>query len=164
MSERSQVDLPVNEQAQSRAAQRLIEAVGGIAPASAQTGKSEAQLSKYSRPNYAESMPISVVEELEGVTHGKHGHPHVTRYLAERAGYTLFKKPEILATRCDILNLLARQSIECGDIAGAICTALADDGEIKGKEIDTVRDEIADLIVNALTMDAELALMQADEV
>ncbi|HEY9092053.1 phage regulatory CII family protein [Parasphingorhabdus sp.] len=163
MSERSQIELPVNEQAQSRAARRLIETVGGIAPAAEFTGKSEAQLSKYSRPNYAESMPISVIEELESLTHGKLGHPHVTSYLAGRAGYVLFKKPEVKANRGDILNLLAVQSKEGGDIANAVCIALANDGEIKGQEIPDIRKEIADLIRVAVTMDAELELMEQDE-
>ena len=159
MCERSEAILPVNEQAQARAAERLIAAVGGVAPASEYCGKSDGQLSKYSRFNYAESMPIAVVEELEAVTHGKQDHPHVTRYLASKAGYTLFKKPEIKATGADMLRLVADQSKEGGDIASAICHALAD-GKIEADEIPAIRKEVADLIRLAVTMDAELDFIE----
>lgn len=159
MSERSETILTVNEQAQSRAAERLLEAVGGLAPASSYCRKSEAQLSKYSRTNYAESMPIAAVEDLEAVTHGKQGHPHVTRYLADKAGFTLFKKPQIEATGADMLRLVADQSKEGGDIASVICHALAD-GKIQAHEIPAIRKEVADLIRLAVTMDAELDFIE----
>lgn len=161
--DRSTAVLPVNEQAQARAADRLIKAVGGVAPASEFCGKSEAQLSKYSRANYAESMPISVVEDLEAVSHDIPGHPHVTRYLANRAGYVLFKKPEILATGADLLRLVAEQSKESGEIASALCNALAD-GKLESHEIADIRTEVADLIRNAVSMDAELEMIERDAI
>lgn len=163
MTDRSEAILPVAEQAQARAADRLIKAVGGVAPASEYSGKSEAQLSKYSRANYSESMPISVVEELEAVSHDIPGHPHVSRYLANRAGYALFKKPEIKASGSDLLRLVAEQSKESGEIASALCNALAD-GKLEPDEIADIRKEVADLIRNAVSMDAELEMIERDAI
>jgi len=161
MSDRSTAILPVNEQAQARAADRLIHAVGGLAPASEYCGKSEAQLSKYSRANYAESMPISVVEELEAVTNGKPGHPHVTNYLARKAGFTLVVLPVVEANGSDLLRLLAQQAKESGDIANVICEAIAD-GKITADEARSVRKELRDLIRICVAMDAELELIERE--
>jgi len=162
MCERSQAELTVEEQTQSRAAQKLVEAAGGTLSAHMVSGKSEGQLSKYGRPNYTESMPLSAIEALEAVTHGKHGHPHVTRYLANKAGYALVKLPEVTATGSDLLKLLAVQSKEGGDIANEICTSIAD-GEIDGQEAANIRKELWELIRNAVAMDAELELIERGE-
>lgn len=159
MSERSQAILTVEEQAQSRAASALVASVGGTLPAHAICGKSESQLSKYGRPNYDESMPIAVVEALESVTHGMQGHPHVTRHLANRAGYALVKLPEVTATGSDLLKLLGVQSKEAGDIANEICLSIAD-GHVDALEATQIRKEIWELIRNAMAMDAELALIE----
>jgi len=154
-TERSTVTLPLAEQRQARRARELIEAAGGVDAAGEEAGKSHSQMSKYGRANYADSMPINVVEALEGITHGTVGHPIVTRYLAMRQGYALFPLREVTATGGDLLQLVARQAKESGDITQKVITAL-EDGITSPRECRDITREIDQLIDVAVCMRAEL--------
>lgn len=159
--DRARAVLPHAEQRQAAAAKKLVQAAGGGEAASAQTGKSEAQLSRYGRSNYADNMPASVIEALESVSHGTHGHPVMSRYLAQQQGYTLIRLPDAHASGADMLRLVARQAKESGDITSAMITAL-EDNHLSPAQITALRREVAELIEVAVAMDAELAFFEQD--
>jgi len=92
---------------------------------------------------------------LESVTHGKAGHPIVTRYLAHRAGYTLVKLPDAVPSGADMLELVGQQAKESGDITSRVIEALQDK-KFDDDEIAGIRVEISDLIRVAVAMDAQL--------
>lgn len=153
--------LPVEEQRQARAVRTLISAAGGLEPAAEVTGKSTSQLSRCSSPNDKDSLSIRDVELLESVTHSTAGHPHVARYLAARAGFVLFRQPTAAPQGADLLQLVARQAKESGDITANMIAALADK-HLSKAEILKLRREVHELIEVAVCMDAELNAIEAD--
>ncbi|NCP11372.1 MAG: hypothetical protein GW859_05350 [Sphingomonadales bacterium] len=127
------MSLPVEEQRQARAVRELIAAAGGVEAAEHDCGKSKSLFSAYQSPNDHRSITLRDIEILESLTHGKAGHPIVTRYLARQAGYILLQRPDVPADRGTILNLLARQAEERGQCDPELMRALAD-GQIDEKE------------------------------
>ena len=138
------------EQAQARAAKRLIESVGGLEAASAYTGKSTSQLSRYCLRHRPDSMPVSVVQALEDVTHGQAGHPVMTRHLATAIGYALVQLPDPMAPPTCWSEFVSRLAKEGGDIMSGICADLADDNDVSPAEAKarlTDADELVDISV-----------------
>lgn len=132
------MNVPVREQDEARIVRELIEMVGGLEGASGIVDLSTSQLSRYQSPHERDSMPLRVIRQLENVTHGKEGHPHVTRFCARHLGYSLMKRPEVPAARGDIMKLLAKQARERGETEPEMLDAVAD------SEVDA--DEAARLI------------------
>ncbi|WP_374406558.1 hypothetical protein [Pelagerythrobacter sp.] len=120
------MSLPPDEQRQARVVRELIHAAGGVEACERDREKSKSLFSAYQSPNDPRSMPLDDIEFLESVTHGKLGHPHVTRYLARQAGCVLLPRPEVPRDRSDIITLLARQARERGECDPELLTALAD--------------------------------------
>ena len=120
------MSLPVEEQRQARVARELIAAAGGVEAAERDCDKSKSLFSAYQSPNDSRSITLRDIEILESVTHGRAGHPIVTRYLARVAGYILLKRPALPSDRADILNLLAKQAEERGQCDPELMRALAD--------------------------------------
>ena len=138
------------EQAQARAAKKLIEAVGGLEAASAYTGKSTSQLSRYCLRDRPDSMPVNVVQQLEDVTHGHHGHPVMTRHLALASGYALVRLPDPMAPPTCWSQFVSILAKEGGDIMSGICMDLADDNDVSPHEAQkrlTDADELLDIAV-----------------
>lgn len=118
--------LPVEEQAQARAVRELQSAAGGVEASGSICEKSPSLHSCYQSPQEPRSIPLRDVERLESVTHGHPGHPHVTRYLARKAGFSLVRRPAVPADRAAILDLLARQAREQGECDPELLAAIAD--------------------------------------
>lgn len=150
------MSLPVEEQRQARAVRELIRAAGGTEPAAADISKSQTQVSRYQSEREPDSITLRDIEILEGITHGKAGHPIVTRYLAQRAGCALFHLPTVHATGADLLHLVGEQARESGRITSTVIDAL-EDGRIDRDETRRIRADIARLIDAAVAMDAEMA-------
>lgn len=136
--------LSPDDQMLSAAAKALIRAAGGLEAAAEATGVSKSTLHRYSSVTCAEQMPVHVVAALEAVTHGSADHPQVTRVLARRAGYTLYRRAEDSDPCADLLGQLAVQAKESGDIANQVCLAIRD-GAVEPGEAAAIIREIDDL-------------------
>lgn len=125
--------LPVEEQRQARTVRELIAAAGGVEAAERDCDKSKSLFSAYQSPTDPRSITLRDIEILESVTHGKLGHPIVTRYLARVAGYILVNRPDVPADRAEMMQLLAKQAEERGACDPEMMRALAD-GKIDQEE------------------------------
>ncbi|MCB2051984.1 MAG: hypothetical protein KDE63_11210 [Novosphingobium sp.] len=153
--------LPVEEQRQARVARNLIREAGGLEPAAEHVGKGKSQLGRYQSAHEPDSITLRDIELLEGVTHGKAGHPIVTRYLAQQAGYALVRLPTAVPHGNELLQLVARQAKESGDITQGVIAAL-DDQSVDLGEVRALRREVAELIDAAVAMDAHLAAYEQE--
>lgn len=150
--------LSIDDQNAARVSKKLVQAVGGLEACAEVTGKSTSQLSRYTSPDCTDSMPITVVRELEAVSHGHAGHPHVTRMLAQAAGFGLFKLPAADAAPADWMAHLAVLSAEAGDLTSKLAVALGD-RTICPKDIrkGALLDEADDLIRVVVNIRAALS-------
>lgn len=153
--------LPVEEQRQARTVRALIAAADGVENAASDIGKSKSQVSRYQSVTDPDSITLRDIEILEGITHGKAGHPIVTRYLANRAGCALVHLPTVRAHGADLLHLVGEQARESGRITGSVIDALAD-SVVDLAECRRIRANIAALIQSAVAMDAEMALYEEE--
>jgi len=155
------MSLPVEEQRQARTVRELVGAVGGQEAAGECVGKSQSQVQRWASPNERDSITLRDIEILEGITHGKAGHPIVTRYLAGRAGCALFHLPKVRGTGADLLHLVGQQAQESGRITNTVIEAL-EDRRIDLAETRRIRADIASLIDAAVAMDAEMAAYEEE--
>lgn len=120
--------------------QRLKAAFGKLLAAAG--GPDQAAISTECRPNYLRDManpnsnvfpPLRAVRDLESVTHGAPGHPHVTRLLALEAGYGLFRLPGSQGEGTVWAEHAAEIAKEANEVVSGLCTDLAD-GELSPRE------------------------------
>ena len=150
------MSLPVEEQRQARRVRELVSAAGGVENCEDHCGKAKSLFSGYQSPNDSRSIPLRDIELLESVTHGKAGHPIVTRYLAGRAGYTLVRRPVVTAEGADLLALLGKQAKAKGRADSRICTALADDHQVDEAEAIALIPHLAESLEITAQMLAEI--------
>lgn len=117
------------------AARDLVRSVGGQEAAAGFCRVSQQRLSEYGSVNADLFMPADVVMDLEAVTRGEPGAPHVTRYLARAAGFGLVALPELGTVSANWHDHIGGLAEEAGDITRKICVALADDGKVTGREV-----------------------------
>lgn len=153
--------LPVEEQRQASAVRKLVAAADGVEPAAHDIGKGKSQVSRYQSVTEPDSITLRDIEILEGVTHGKPGHPIVTRYLARRAGCALVHLPVVRATGTELLHLVGEQARESGRITASVIEAL-EDQRLELHEVRRIRGDIARLIDAAVSMDAEMAAYEEE--
>lgn len=118
------------------ASRALVRAVGGqeACPAFARYTRHQAY-SEFASIEHADKfVPIDVVIDLEAVTHGMPGHPHVTRYLCERAGGTFVALPTAEQTIKDFHAAVAALIRESHDVATRLIDALGD-GRVTPEEV-----------------------------
>lgn len=149
------MSLPVEEQRQARVVRELVAAAGGVEAAERDCEKSKSLFSAYQSPNDGRSITLRDIELLEAVTHGKLGHPHVTRYLARQSGYILLKRPDVPHDRSAILALLARQAKERGACDAEMLDTLAD-GHIDEAEAERLVPLLRQSLETTAEMLAEL--------
>ncbi|WP_010184749.1 phage regulatory CII family protein [Sphingomonas sp. PAMC 26605] len=106
-------------------------------------------------------VAIDVVQDLEPLARDRDGWPHVTRALAAGLGFALVRLPESLPSDTDLLLLLAKLTKEGGDIASAICAALADH-VVTPTEARETRKQVREQIEVAVQLDAVLAAIEAE--
>lgn len=154
--------LSPDRQADKRAASQLVKAAGGVEAAAELCRLGKSQLSDVGNVNSPDKfMPIDVVRQLEEVTQGLPGWPHVTRHLACAAGFELVRRPDADAGgETDWLAHIARVSKEAGDvvskIAGHAAGGLTAD-EIKRGEL---LRECRELVAAAVNIEAAVIAAQ----
>jgi hypothetical protein len=136
--------LPSEEQRQARAVRLAIEAAGGLAPCSEDTGKSEGQLSRCSSPHYPHSIALRDVVIIESAGNGATGHPHVTRLLCRLNGGLFVPLPQSGIDADGLAASMCRIAEEMGAVALAVRTAVAD-GAVTPRECRTVHEQLDEL-------------------
>ena len=127
--------LSSDKQALKRAICALIAEVGGQEAAAEYSRVSRPRIAQYGNPNEESYfVPVDVVADLEAVTHGRPGHPHVTRALARRQGYDLVPLPEAAPDEIDPHHHLSALARETGDVMAKLALALAD-GRLTAHEV-----------------------------
>lgn len=127
MADRGDILAP-EKQALKVASKALVRAAGGqeACPGFARYTRHQAYSEFASVELPDKFMPIDVVADLEGVTHGTAGHPHVTRALCERAGGAFVKLPEASVSAIDWHLALAGLIEESRDVTKRLLEALGD--------------------------------------
>ncbi len=139
------------------ASDNLVREFGGQDAAGEHIGCRQQRVSDCVRPNTPDFLRINEVAALEDATHGRLGHPVVTRALARRQGFMLVRQPSAPPGDADILKLLGALAAENGDIANAVLSAIAD-GHIDAAE----RAHIIEQIMEQQTVGAAMiAMLQA---
>ncbi len=110
------------------ASRALVRAVGGqeACPGFARYTRHQAYSEFGSIEHGDKFMPVDVVIDLEAVTHGMPGHPHVTRYLCERAGGAFVALPEAAPATGDWHGMIAALIEESRDVTTRLLEALGD--------------------------------------
>lgn len=145
-----------------RATADLIKGCGGLEAAAGFCRVGKSVLGDNQSVNRPDSfIAIDVVQDLEPLARARDGWPHVTRALASQLGFALVKLPDAVPGGTDLLLLLARLSKEGGDIAAAICAAVADH-VVTPAEARDVRRQVREQIEVAVQLDAVLAAIEAE--
>lgn len=155
--------LSPDKQALKRAARRLYQAVGGQEKAAGLCRVGQARLSAYGGPNNPdEFMPVDVVADLEEVTEGAPGAPHVTRELARQRGYELVPLPGAKPEGKSWAQHIADLAKESGDIISKLAPASVD-GVCKHDIVEReLLREARELIQASVELAAALEAVMAD--
>lgn len=146
--------MPSDRQMLKHAVRQLVAAAGGGERAAQASRVSQQQISNYGNVNMAESFaPVDVIADLEAVTQGAPGAPHVTRVLALLAGFALVPvaSPPAGAARAgeadegadegaamsaaDWYAQICDLAAHAGGLAAAISKGLKDDGVICPRDV-----------------------------
>jgi hypothetical protein len=131
------IDNAPQDQAAKAKSLALVRASGGVEAAAAFCRSNMRRLSEYGRPDNDCFMPIDVVRDLEAVTHGTAGHPIVTRYLAQQAGYTLVRLPSL-------------DAVQVGDLHAACSAHAKEHGEATARVVGLLMARNRDAIDDAI--------------
>lgn len=119
----------------------LVSAAGGVEAAEGYCRANYRRLSEYGRPDNDVFMPVDVVEDLEAVTHGKAGYPHVSRRLARRAGFALVALPELEFDPAVSLHAALVEHVrDAGEVTTDLCSALG----VPSLDLKNTRKALAD--------------------
>ena len=155
--------LPVSEQRQAERARELIEAAGGFEASAEETGISTTQLGRYQSKAERDSMPARVIEALEAVTHGKPGHPIMTRHLARRQGFVLVPLPSALPSEGEWARHISRLSEKAGKLVSGIAADLADDLDVSPREATARLPSARALVQIAAELEAALSTRAGED-
>ena len=153
--------LPADKQALKRATRSLVQAVGGNEAAIGFCRmKRHQSLSEYASvagDHAGAWMPLDVVADLEGVTAGVAGAPHVTRELARQAGFVLVPLPTAHGAGSEDFSLhLANIIRESADVTTKLSKHLADPAGFLPAAIGGLRREICEALQALVELDAAL--------
>ena len=169
MADRGDILAP-EKQGLKVATRALVRAVGGqeACPGFARYTRHQAYSEFGSIEHGDKFMPIDVVADLEAVSHGTAGHPHVTRALCERAGGAFVKLPSAAPGACDWHKALAGLIEESRDVTTRLLEALGDGktpGSVTAAEIRAGKmiDETNALIGVGVNLRAMLERVLSDE-
>lgn len=157
--------MPAARQSLKRATRALIGAVGGqeAAVGFCRIRRQQA-LSEYcsvAADHIERFAPIDVIADLEGVTAGFPGAPHVTRELARQAGFVLVPLPAAHET-ADLADCLPRIIRETADVTAALAAQLSAARFALPSALRpaALRREIAEAVQALMDCDALLAEVQ----
>ncbi len=136
----------------------LVRAGGGGEASALMTRVVQQKLSDYGNVNHLSFMPVDVVVDLESVTVGLPGHPHVTRALALAQGFGLVPLPAGRTPGTVWLDHIRCVAKEAGDVvarlAGAATTATT--RALSPRERGDLRHEVGEAIAALVAVNAAL--------
>ena len=132
MSDRA---LSADEQALAAATKRAIQSAGGLDIACRETGLSDTQLSRCCSPNPRDSLTIRDVATIEGLNHGRDGHPHILHTLARIiGGHVVVQIPELLGDGAGLVQSTLDIATELGGLSRSISDAMLE-SSAAGEEV-----------------------------
>lgn len=152
-----------------KASKGLIRAVGGTDGAAASLSESgerhvrQQRMSDCTNANTADFLRIDEAADLEDLSVGQPGWPHVTRALAKRQGFALLALPERVIGDSNLHRALAAAVEETGQATSKSLSILAD-GKATAPEIRELRilDEIDEAIDAWLSLKALVVAIDAE--
>lgn len=158
MSARRDIVHPREALQLKHASRGLVRAVGGTDGAAASLSNDERhvrqqRMSDCTLANTPDFLRIDETAELEDLSVGQPGWPHVTRALARRQGFALLPLPERIVGDSNLHRTLADVVAETGQVTNKVLTALAD-GAVTAGELRDLR--IPEEIEEAIAAFAEL--------
>lgn len=127
--------LPVEDRRLKLATKALVRLAGGTDYSGEVVGARQQKVSEWTLPNVDCFIDIRSAAALEEESRGTEGWPQVTRALARRHGFALLPLPAGALGATSWHRSIAEVSRETGDVVCKIVEALADDGEVSGREI-----------------------------
>lgn len=128
----------------------LVEAAGGPKLAASVTRADPARLSRYGNRHEAMFAAIDMIADLEAEV----GQPIVTRVLAELSGYQLVPSKSSAADPEHLARHLGEVANAAAGVLGAVGESVAD-GNVTGRELDTIEQRAADLEREAAELRAD---------
>lgn len=117
--------LSTDEQTLAAATKKAILSVGGLDIASRETGLSDTQLSRCCSPNHRDSITIRDVATIEGLNHGRDGHPHILHALARIiGGHVVVQVPEMIGGGAGLVQSTLDIATELGGLSRSISDAM----------------------------------------
>lgn len=150
------------------ATDEAMRAVGGQLFLAAHTGRAQSCFSDWGSRKTATFMPIDFVATVEDLGDGAPGHPHITRALARRQGFDLYRLPPVEALDSEFGRHGARLMKEAGEVMARLGEALADDDDVDAAEARAALTEARELLsvvvalVTALEARAGLAAGESE--
>ena len=127
--------LPPALQALKVATRAALHAAGGGSAAAQHVSVGQQKLSDYCNPNLSDRFArADVIAQIEALTHGTPGHPHITRALALHAGYGLVPLAHAHDDAKGWPEHIAALAKESGEIVASLVIAAAD-GKVTATEI-----------------------------
>lgn len=127
-------DITSDEQVLAEATKQAIQAAGGLEVCGRETGKSTSQLSRCCSKFEPDSITIRDANIIEGISHGRSGHPHILRARARLLGFLLVELPEVHDGTDTLAALMTDLACELGDVAQALRDTTSA-GSAGGKDI-----------------------------
>ena len=145
-----------------RATLAMVRAAGGVEAASNFVRVGKSKLADNYAPHREDSfVALDVVADLEPLTRGMPGWPHVTGELCRQMGGMFVARPEVTASGAEIMVLLARHSQEAADVTRSLCEGLAD-GKFDADDAARTRVEVRQAMEQLAAIDAELAAIEQE--
>lgn len=127
-----------------RACFEVVHGFGGQSAAEARFGMDQRRISERCNPRTDLWLPLPWLAEMEALSVGQPGHPHLTRLLARRSGYVLVERGSARDGDGDLMGALAAITIELGDVSRALVAA-RDDGTICAADARAILTEFLSL-------------------
>lgn len=135
--------LSSDEQALAAATKRAIQSAGGLDIACRETGLSDSQLSRCCSPNHRDSLTIRDVATIEGLNHGRDGHPHILHALARIiGGHIVVQIPEDIGGGAGLVQSTLEIAKELGGLSSSISDAMHE-SSAAGEEVTSGEAQLA---------------------
>ncbi|MCA3254800.1 phage regulatory CII family protein [Bradyrhizobium sp.] len=155
-------ELGALKQLLKRETRALVKAVGGGDAGSMACRVRQQVLSDYGNiTQSARFVPADVVLDLESVSVGRTGHPHVTRMLARAAGYELVPLPGARPETKSWHEHIAACAKEAGEVTSRLALAVA--GGVNADEAGDLVREVEEAIQSLVDLKFALRAVQSGD-
>ncbi len=156
MSDRRDHLLPPSEQVLKRASKQLVRAFGGTEAAAEHLNQADhrrvdhRRMSDIGNANHGAFLRLDEAAELEELTVGSVGWPHITRAMAARTGHALVRLPDPRLNDTIWAMRAAKLLKEGGDVISGIGARLESGGELDPHEAASLIPDADELVEIAI--------------